>query len=611
MKRILTIFFAVFCLATVEISAQSCYQIGLDEGRVFYNEALRLKNSNRCDEAAQQFWAALRRFRLTRRCADLPTNHELDSSEDRCINGITDCGYIPGTENIVRQELRITPQTIDVDEKSGETIVNVTTNVADWLVSQAPAWITVSRQGSNRLSIRYAENAGTNIREGVVIISANTLQARILIRQEGMSCYEAGMSESRALFTEAQRLQSIGSNEEAAQHFLAAFKKVKETEENCTDIPADNELEIIRDNISQTVSETGYIIENEIITPRIVRETLQPIVFPERGGEATLSLTGVADDWTVTAYPTWSIARKEGARLTVWCSENNEINGRQEEILITAGMMQIIIPVVQEGNACYEAGMSQSRILFAEAQRLQSMGNRDEAAQYFLAAFKIVKETEENCRAIPEIHELEIITEEIIQGIEESGYMLTENEEIVRIEEPRDNPRFYLAMAAGLSSFGEISTAKVKNGASGVIEADVAYFSTPHRGIGIKYHGRYSNVNFKLTDSNSEYNETIHFIGLAYYGRYGKSKVSLTASIAVGGLFWMVDGDSEVIENYFKRYNELEPGGMISVGIDYMFTQNFGVHMNVQTPIGIVKLTQGVNRNPMAPGVSFGIITKF
>ena len=602
--------FAIFSLTVEDVDAQSCYQIGLDEGRNMYSEALRLQNSNRCDEAAQQFWAALRRFRLTRRCADLPANHELDSWEDRCINGITGCGYIPGNENIVRQELRVTPQTINVDEKGGETLVNVTTNVADWLVSQSPAWITVGRQSANRLSVRYSENAETNIREGVVIITANDLQARITIRQAGMSCYEAGISQSRALFDEAQRLQSIGNTEEAAQHFLAAFRKVRETEENCTDIPADNQLEITRENISQTVSEIGFIIENERITPRTIRETLQPIVFPETGGEATLTLTGIADDWTITGYPAWSIARKEGAGLTVWCSENTEINGRQEEILITAGITQIIIPVVQEGNACYEAGMSESRRLFAEAQRLQSTGNRDEAAQYFHAAFRIVKETEENCRAIPEIHDLEIITEEIILGIEESGYVLTENQEIVRMVEPQDNPRYYVALSGGASSFGKISDAEVKNGAATVLRADIAYFLKSYLGLGVKTYAMFSTVNFEET---TRYEERMYLVAPALYGRWGKGKMSLTASAGLGILNWLASAQRNepsvsVSPVSVSSTSESALGGFFSLGMDYMFTKRFGIKLNVQTPVGSIK-TSSLHSFDMSPNAQSSAVS--
>ena len=154
MKHI-KITFALIFLAMAGVQAQSCYQTGLDEGKVLYGEALRLKNSNRCDEAAQQFWAALRRFRLTRRCADLPMNHELDAHEDNCINGITGCGWTirsgatPTNDVIERQELRASPQSLTVSDESGESLINITTNVADWRVSQAPSWLTAVKQGNN------------------------------------------------------------------------------------------------------------------------------------------------------------------------------------------------------------------------------------------------------------------------------------------------------------------------------------------------------------------------------------------------------------------------------------------------------------------------------
>ena len=54
---------------------------------------------------------------------------------------------------------------------------------------------------------------------------------------QAQNCYETGMNESRAMFKEAQRLKSIGAEEEAVQMFLDAFKKMQEIEKNCKDKP--------------------------------------------------------------------------------------------------------------------------------------------------------------------------------------------------------------------------------------------------------------------------------------------------------------------------------------------------------------------------------------
>ena len=330
----LKLLLALFFLATVGVQAQTCYQIGLDEGKALYDGALKLKNANRCDDAAQQYWSALRRFRLSRRCAGLPANHELDVWEDRCINGISNCGYVPKSEGIERQELNVSPRMLTVSEKGGEQTISVTTNVSEWGIGQTPSWLTAVKQGGgNRISVKCVENTGTNLREGVIVITANTLQVRVTVRQAGVSCYEAGMSESRAFYNEGQRLHSIGEREAAARQFLAAFKKIQKTEEECADIPAENELETMKSVSSQGIAVSGYNIEGGEIIPQPSGEALQTIAFGEKGGENTVTVTGISGDWRVVKNPWWCSTRQYGNTLTVTSGENPETTVRRDEIL--------------------------------------------------------------------------------------------------------------------------------------------------------------------------------------------------------------------------------------------------------------------------------------
>ena len=54
--------------------------------------------------------------------------------------------------------------------------------------------------------------------------------------------------------------------------FLAAFKKAQETEENCEDIPEDNDLGVWTDNIAKSIEDLGYVVKGD----RIVRKKKTP-----------------------------------------------------------------------------------------------------------------------------------------------------------------------------------------------------------------------------------------------------------------------------------------------------------------------------------------------
>ena len=235
------------------------------------------------------------------------------------------------------------------------------------------------------------------------------------------------------MYNEAQRLQSIGEKEEAARQYYAAFKKVQETQEECKDIPDDDELETLKNNSSKGVTESGYIIENGGIVPQALSGSLQLLAFDEKGGEKTVTITSNAGEWKAIAYPAWCAIQQSGNRLTVTCNENANTGIRREDIIIVANLQQMVIPVIQAGRSCFDIGMSESRALFNDAQRLQSIGKMDEAAQQFLAAFKKAQETEENCEDIPEDNDLGVWTDNIAKSIEDLGYVV-KGDRIVRKE---------------------------------------------------------------------------------------------------------------------------------------------------------------------------------
>lgn len=173
--------FVLFLLVTMRgYAQQTCYQIGLNEGREIYNEAQRLERGGRCVEAVPRFLDALKRFRLTRSCRELPANHELDSWEDRCIQGIAACGG----KNDETTFLIVSPRSLAFTETGGEHFVAVNTNTSSWRADKTPAWCTVRRR-NNGLTVTCQENTGTNSRSDKLIIVANTLTYEVTIEQAG------------------------------------------------------------------------------------------------------------------------------------------------------------------------------------------------------------------------------------------------------------------------------------------------------------------------------------------------------------------------------------------------------------------------------------------
>ena len=191
MKKITIVCIFLFFTITGILAQQTCYQIGLNEGREIYNEAQRLERSGRCVDAVPQYWEALRRFRLTRSCRDLPSNHELGVWEDRCINGITTCGGKYDETTVLSVSSRI----LRFNEAGGEISITVNTNANVWRVDRNPSWVT-ARRNNNRLTVTCTANTGPNSRSERLIVVANTLTYEVTIEQAGKTSVTQSPAES-------------------------------------------------------------------------------------------------------------------------------------------------------------------------------------------------------------------------------------------------------------------------------------------------------------------------------------------------------------------------------------------------------------------------------
>ena len=189
--KIKLIFILFFWVTLRGYAQQTCYQIGFNEGREIYNEAQRLERNGRCAEAVPKFWEALRRFRLTRNCRELPANHELDTWEDRCIQSVASCGGKSDESTF----LYVSPQSLSFDQNGGERSITVNTNSSAWRVERTPAWCATQRS-NNRLTVRVQGNTGSASRRETLVIVANTLRYEITVEQAGKASAEMSAHES-------------------------------------------------------------------------------------------------------------------------------------------------------------------------------------------------------------------------------------------------------------------------------------------------------------------------------------------------------------------------------------------------------------------------------
>ena len=551
----ITVIFTFF-LAIAGLQAQTtCYEIIFDEGKRLYDEALKLKNDNKCDEAAHIFWAALRRIRLTRRCTDLPRVNDLALWESRCIGDINECGWMfKGSgvnETIERQELVVHKQSITVNETKGEIIVEVTSNVSSWRVSKSPSWVTTVKQGNNKLLIKYDANAGIGVRESEVVITANSLSFAISLIQtgaDGNSCYAVGITECRTMFNEAQRLQNAGEKDEASLMFSLVLRKIQKIQQECY-VPADMmvTLERMKDEISASVASSGYIIENNKVVQQTVTETLSPISLPGNGGEATITVADISKDWRVVNSQLWVSVRQNADTLIFTSGENPETSVRRDEIIIASDSRQFVIPVEQK------------------------------------AKFK----------------EVVVIDEE-------------EPEE--KKEESSDGvlQPFYAALSLGLSSFGQYSLGDINSGGAVVVGLDGAYFFKPYLGAGLKLNIELSNVTyFESKEEAFAYRDMLMFVGPAVFGKWEKDKIVCIGTVGVGALNWRLAKIKEygVDSKNNEAYTSI--GGFISAGVSYMLTEQIGIGLNVQSTLGKITDKHDYERKPVKLGGTLGINIRF
>jgi len=381
-------------ITTAGVQAQQ-YQRGLNAGISKYNEALRHKNNGKCYEAVPQFWAALNDFRLTRMSRDLPADHPLNTWEDKCINGLIDCGVIDLDRDTYFYR---SPQSLIFDEKGGKNYIEVSTNATVWKVNKCPSWCTAN-QSKDRLTVMCQENAETTDREDVIVITANKLTAEVKIRQEArkMADFEKikitdvqffGKYDDNSIVTDlyddmaSLRPRITIDNLSNDNKIIKMDFKIFDPEGTLlqgSDSGYTWSAKIVLDenfqsgdaieipewvNSSGTAFATPGKYQFEIwgsgvqlfstpfeVVQRLVLEVLpQYLAFHKEGGEKSVTVTTNVSEWSVVKCPSWCTIRQNDKILSVTCDENIGTTGRNDVITIAAGAQQVEIPIDQAGK---------------------------------------------------------------------------------------------------------------------------------------------------------------------------------------------------------------------------------------------------------------------
>jgi len=175
------------------------------------------------------------------------------------------------------------------------------------------------------------------------------------------------------------------------------------------------------------------------------------------------------------------------------------------------------------------------------------------------------------------------------------------------------NPRLYVAISAGASSFGSYSHVKINSGGSAIIGAGFAYYFTPSIGVGLKYNVASCNANFREF-GEFYYKEQISFVGPALYGKLGNKRKNygpaFTFGAGVGSLKWTLSEVREIGSSADdESYSSL--GSFLSVGFCYMFSPYMGFNLNIQSLLGSLEDQYGYERKPTGIGGTLGVCFKF
>jgi TPR repeat protein len=227
-KRII-LWFLSFMFAFSAGYAQTCYEIGLDDGKKEYAKGETYANSENYAQAIAAFGKAKNRFQSTKENCPNVSVAALDEWTGKCNAAIRRAEQAKAdaarrAEQAKADAITLNLSTTDVsfDASGGTATVIVSSNTASWNASNNPAWCFTGKNG-NRLTISCQQNTTTNERSGYLYVNAGNKQIKVNLRQGAEDTYATGLQYyEQKKYAEALQwfYKSAEQGNALAQHYL-------------------------------------------------------------------------------------------------------------------------------------------------------------------------------------------------------------------------------------------------------------------------------------------------------------------------------------------------------------------------------------------------------
>jgi TPR repeat protein len=187
-KRI-SLWILIFMFAFKAGYSQTCYEIGLDDGKKEYAKGEVYVNNKNYAQATAAFEKAKDRFRSTKEnCANALVD-VLDEWTGKCNAAIqrTEQAKAKAKEEpgnvTVNVTLSLSSTSLSFDASGGEASITVATNAASWNAPDNLSWYSTRKSGE-QLTVICQPNTATNERTGYLYINAGGKQVKVDIRQD-------------------------------------------------------------------------------------------------------------------------------------------------------------------------------------------------------------------------------------------------------------------------------------------------------------------------------------------------------------------------------------------------------------------------------------------
>jgi hypothetical protein len=183
-----------------------------------------------------------------------------------------------------------------------------------------------------------------------------------------------------------------------------------------------------------------------------------------------------------------------------------------------------------------------------------------------------------------------------------TNYASTASEVSPVIRQPRE---MILGVTTGVSAFGDVSFAEIKNGYASVIGAEFAWMMNNYFGLGAKMNMQIGKVEFEEATCN----DRVMFAGPALYLRLtNNKKVAFVASAGAGALNW--NWNFSTWDSATPAQTATSFGMFFTAGLNVMATQHIGFGVNAQYLTGTVTCDDYL-RKPAGIGATIGVNFRF